>query len=42
MVDAWLLSHLLPQNCSDGKQTMSVLSGGVCKLDPDCLSEVRR
>ena len=42
-VGPWLLSHLLPQNCCDGKQALLVLLvGGVCKSDRDHVREVRR
>ena len=42
VVGTWLLSHLLLQKCSDGKQALLVLLvDGECKLDQGHVSEVR-
>ena len=36
IVGAWLLSHLLPKSCCDGKKALLVLLvNGVCKFDRD-------
>ena len=42
IVCVWLLLHLLPQSCCDGKQALLVLLvEGVCKFDRDLVSKVR-